>query len=222
MNYESSHKLTSIGLGLSLAFGSLTLSACNLSNEQETILKANRYVPEKCSKIYPNNLVFTQNTDQAIYDEVSAIDKQISESVCNVANMVSKDTYKLINHHNKNVKFDVSSDGSTIDIMMTDSSTGAYTDTEYWVTKDGQPKFNHIQGLMIGNSKNGKEGAINIDLLPNSKGTDWTISSIGNYANAKLPKYDSSDVLVNPTIDQMKLNQLSAYILSVEMITHNK
>ena len=222
MKYESSRRMKSVGLGLSLAFGSMALSACSNNSGQSNTLRADNYAPEKCVKIFPNNLSFSKDIYQDEYDQILAIDKQISESVCNVANVVSKDTFNLINHHGKNIKFDVVNDGSTIDIMMTDSKTGTYTDTEYWVTKDGQPKFNHIEGLMIGRSQNGHEGAISIDLKPNSKGTDWNISSLGNYPDAKLPRFDSAKIVENPSVDQMKLNQLAAYVLSVEMISHNQ
>jgi hypothetical protein len=222
MKHESSRKFGSIGLGLSLFFGSLALSSCINNSEQAVVLRADKYSPEKCTNIYPNNLSFSKTIDQDVYDQIQNIDKQISESVCRVANAISKDTYRLINHHNKNIQFSTSSDGSTIDIMMTDSKTGTYTDLEYWVTKNGQPKFNHIQGLMVGASKKGHEGAINIDLIPNTKGTDWVIGSIGDYPDAKLPKFESSGIIENPTVDQMKLNQLAAYVLSVEMISHNQ
>ncbi|MEI7759090.1 MAG: hypothetical protein WCJ05_02825 [bacterium] len=222
MKHESSRKIKSVGLGLSLAFGSMALSACSNNSAQSNTLRADKYVPEKCVKIFPNNLSFSKDIYQDEYDQIATIDKQISQSVCNVANVISKDTYRLINHHGKHIKFDVVNDGSTIDIMMTDSKTGTYTDTEYWVTKNGQPKFNHIQGLMVGASKKGHEGAINIDLIPNTKGTDWVIGSIGDYPDAKLPKFDSSGIIENPTVDQMKLNQLAAYVLSVEMISHNQ
>ena len=222
MRHESSRKKVSIGLGLSLLFGSVALSGCSNNSLNSNGLRADKYSPEKCTKIFPNNLSFTKSIDQDVYDQIQSLDKQISESVCNVANVISKDTYKLINNHNKHVTFNTFSDGSTIDIMISDSKTGAYTDAEYWVTKNGQPKFNHIQGLMVGNSKQGKEGAISIDLMPNTKGMDWTISSIGTYADAELPKFDSSAIIQDPTVDSIKSNQIAAFILAVEMISHNR